>query len=104
MLHTLPKDILVKLIETVQKDYCTYLVAHYEGCGQVSIDTFDNEESLKEYLLDHLCMNNKPRFRTPEQKHKFIDENLHRYTLKQLINELSSLTNDLKVIKGKLLL
>ena len=104
MLHTLPKDILVKLIETVQKDYCTYLVAHYEGCGQVSFDTFDNEEALKEYLLDHLCMNNKPPFQTPEQKHKFIDENLHRYTLEQLINELSSLTNDLKIIKGKLLL
>ena len=104
MLHTLPKDILVKLVETVQKDYCTYLVAHYEGCDQVSIDTFDNEEALKEYLLDHLCMKNKPPFKTPEQKYKFIDENLHHYTLKQLINELSSHTNDLKIIKGKLLL
>ena len=57
MLHTLPKDILVKLVETVQKDYCTYIVVHYEGY----IDTFDNEEALKEYLLDHLCMKNRTK-------------------------------------------
>ena len=104
MLHTLPKDILVKLVETVQKDYSTYLVARYEGYGEVSIDTFDNEEALKEYLLDHLCIQKRPPFKSIEQKHQFIDENLHKYTLEQLIKELSRIANNFKIIKGKLLL
>ena len=103
MLHTLPKDILVKLVETVQKDYSTYLVARYEGCGEVSIDTFDNEEALKEYLLDNLCME-KRSFPTGEERYKFIDENLHKYTLEQLIKELSQIADNFKIIKGKLLL
>jgi hypothetical protein len=114
MLHKLSKDLLVKLVETIQKDYSTYLVLRYEGYGEVSVDTFDNEESVKEYLIDILYM--KKIYKDEEDKWKVLEEDeetfainkhriiesLRKYTLEQLLKELSEFEINFKVMKGKL--
>ena len=57
-LYDLPKDMLIKLISTLQEDiekenkyYVVRLLYKY---GEYYIETFDNEEELKKYLVEDI--------------------------------------------------
>ena len=107
MLHTLPKDILVKLVETVQKDYSTYLVARYEGYCEVSLYTFDDEQSVKTYLIDILrnekTVESDSYKEISDTEYELIAEELQKYNLDQLVRQLSDFKIKFKIMKGKLL-
>ena len=100
MLHALPKDLLVKLIETMQKDY-KYLIVHYEDDGERSVTICDDDEDFKWYLFGQLCVNyRKKTFGNDKYNHTVSFE---QFTLEELFSDISSIST-YKIIKGKILL
>ena len=103
MLHTLPKDLLVKLIETLQKDY-KYLIVYREEDGERAVTICDDDEDFKLFLFVELCSNfRKKTF----GNNKYNDTvKFEQFTLEELFSDISSIStrNEYKIIKGKILL
>ena len=63
-LYDLPKDILVKLISTIKSQDKYYVVRMHFRDGYY-IETFDNEEELKKYLIEDI-----------EEKREYLNKEL----------------------------
>jgi len=53
-LYDLPKDMLIKLISTIKSQDKYFVVRLYHTYGDYYIETFDNEEELKKYLIEDI--------------------------------------------------
>jgi len=52
--YDFPKDILVKLISTLQEGNRYFVFRMYYKDAEYYIETFDNEEELKKYLIEDI--------------------------------------------------
>ena len=93
-LQNVPKDILIKLITTLGKAYSTYIVIHWDRNRFVEYDTFENEQELREFLLEEILYDE-------DEEHKTM-------SIEELIKESTLVMRGIRgepfcVIKGKIL-